>query len=257
MQPVFLNVETPLFYPSKEGQDGVIGREDDGLRLLGCKGHCVHWLLSERPNYQWGLLCQLAEADAKGNQVNQGNQTAWKTDEGALSWCSVSPGQCSCMHTSLWLQWLLCVTVAFNWLITLHILLKLATSDCFLFPPNMKKTTTLGWQPPGIQLLQYRWKNAVCGPQGRLCWKINHILGKFDHCIIVSLWKLSGFLMLFRILSEPYFKYSHTKWGGGEKNKVDQKKILGGAPVAPPLSPPLVWPHFDPSCIARIEVWWI
>ena len=29
----------------------------------------------------------------------------------------------------------------------------------------------------------------VCGLQRRLlCWKINHILVKFDHCIIVSLW---------------------------------------------------------------------
>ena len=27
------------------------------------------------------------------------------------------------MHTSLWFQWLLCVTVALNWLITLYILL--------------------------------------------------------------------------------------------------------------------------------------
>ena len=27
------------------------------------------------------------------------------------------------LHTILWLQWLMCVTVALNWLITLHILL--------------------------------------------------------------------------------------------------------------------------------------
>ena len=28
----------------------------------------------------------------------------------------------------------------------------------------------------------------VCEPHGRLSWKRNHILVKFDHCIIVSLW---------------------------------------------------------------------
>lgn len=27
-----------MFSPSKEGQGGVIGRESDDLRLLGCKG---------------------------------------------------------------------------------------------------------------------------------------------------------------------------------------------------------------------------
>ena len=33
---------------------------------LECKVHCVHWLTSERPNYQWGILCQHVEAAAKG-----------------------------------------------------------------------------------------------------------------------------------------------------------------------------------------------
>ena len=64
-------VETPLFSPSKEGQGGVIGREGDDLRLRGCKGHCVCCLLSERPNYQWGIICQLAEEAARqSSQIN-------------------------------------------------------------------------------------------------------------------------------------------------------------------------------------------
>ena len=71
------------------------------------KEHCVYWLPSERPNYQWGVLCQLAEAAAKGNQV----KTAWKTDEGSR----FSPGQCSCTQDCscngwcallwLWIGW--------------------------------------------------------------------------------------------------------------------------------------------------------
>ena len=38
------------------------------------------------------------------------------------------------LHTSLWLQWLLCMTVALNWLITLHILLIWHHLTYFLFP---------------------------------------------------------------------------------------------------------------------------
>lgn len=54
-----LNVNHIANSPSKEGQGGVIAREGDGLNLLGCKGHCDHGLLSERPNYQQKVLCQL------------------------------------------------------------------------------------------------------------------------------------------------------------------------------------------------------
>ena len=86
-QTTIHGVETNLFSPSKEGQGIVIGRIGDGLCVLGCKGHCVHWLPSGRPNY-WGMLCQLADdAAAKGNQV----KTAWKTDVGSPDW----PGKCS------------------------------------------------------------------------------------------------------------------------------------------------------------------
>lgn len=81
-------VETPVLSPSKEGQGGVIGREGDGLNLLGCKGHCVPGLPSGRPNYQRRVLCQPAEAVAKGNQA----KTAWETDGGG----PVLPGQSSC-----------------------------------------------------------------------------------------------------------------------------------------------------------------
>ena len=35
----------------------------------------------------------------------------------------------------------------------------------------------------------------VCGPQGRLCWKINNLV-KIDHCIIVSLWTFQPTLVL-------------------------------------------------------------
>ena len=111
---------------------------------------------------------------------------AWKTDKGN----HVSQGQ-MLLHTSLQLQWLLCMTVASNRLITLHIPPDLAPSDYFLFP-NMKKNMAvellsdwwwghicswgLFWGS-GWELLYHRNPSAatsmeeVCGPQGRRCKK--------------------------------------------------------------------------------------
>lgn len=66
--------------PSEEDLGGVFDREGNGLRLLGCKRHCDHWLPSERPNYQWRILSQCAEAAVTGNQ----DKTALKTDKGVL-----------------------------------------------------------------------------------------------------------------------------------------------------------------------------
>ena len=110
------------------------------------------------------------------------------------------------LYTSPWLQWLLCVTMDLNWLITLHILL--IWQHLFSVPQHEK---TLGWEAvsdqwqgnicsgdllggSGWELLYHGNPSAatpmeeLCGPQGSLCWKNYPHLVKFDHCIIVSLW---------------------------------------------------------------------
>ena len=89
------------------------------------------------------------------------------------------------MHTSLWLQWLLCVIVALNWLITLHMYSPdLAPSDYFLFPnmikhlagkqhrtddeviPEVEKDffedQDESFCTMGIQVLQHRWRWMKC-----------------------------------------------------------------------------------------------
>ena len=86
------------------------------------------------------------------------------------------------LHTSPWLQWLLWVTVALNWLITLHILLTWhhLTTCIFCSPtwenmgssfePMMRSYLQLqtcfedqdkSFYPTGIQALQHRWKKCV------------------------------------------------------------------------------------------------
>ena len=60
-------------------------------------------------------------------------------------------------------------------------------------------------------------------------------------------WKLSVFFLWWSlVLSEPYFKHSHTKW---DKNTHSRSFFFGGgggggAPVAPPLNPPLIFVNY-------------
>ena len=113
----------------------------------------------------------------------------------------MSPRQCSCTQ-DFGLQWLLCVTVALNWLMHPQYSPDFNTpSDYFLFP-NMKKNTwleaVLDWwwghidswglfqgyrrrasYTTGIQALQNRWKKCV-DRRGDECWKINHIYGQIQ-----------------------------------------------------------------------------
>ena len=101
------------------------------------------------------------------------------------------------LHTGLWLQRLLCVTVALNWLITLHILL-IWHHLTIKSSPTWKKNTSLRSSigPMMKSYLQLRTfsrirmrtsipreskrcnttpTDEVCGSQERPCWKINHI----------------------------------------------------------------------------------
>ena len=151
----------------------------------------VHCLPSERPNYQWGILCQLADAAAKGNQV----KTAWKTDEGG----PVSPGQCSChahkcvvtmavVWLWLWTGWSPSIFSWFGpvWLFSVpqHVNKQknlagkqYRTDDEFIsaieefFEDQDESfcTTVYHGNPSAVTPME-----EVCGPQGRLCWKTNH-----------------------------------------------------------------------------------
>ena len=110
------------------------------------------------------------------------------------------------LGTSLWLQSLLCVTVVLNWMITLHILLIWHHLTIFCSQHDKHfgwEAVSDGWcdhnswgllRWSGWEVLYHGNPSAattmegVCGPQGRLCWKINPILDKFDHCMTVCLW---------------------------------------------------------------------
>ena len=104
-------------------------------------------------------------------------KTAWKN-----WWRESCFTRTMLLHTSLQLHWLLWVTVALNWLITLHILLIVAPFDYLLFP-NIKKLLAgkqyrtndevisavedffkdqdESFYAIGIQALQRRWKKCV------------------------------------------------------------------------------------------------
>ena len=98
------------------------------------------------------------------------------------------------LHTSLWLQWLLCVTVSFNWLITFHILLIWHHLNIFC-SPTWQNPTWLGssiwpiiicsWgliRGSGWEFLCQR-ESKRCNTDGRSVWiagetimlKINNI----------------------------------------------------------------------------------
>ena len=86
------------------------------------------------------------------------------------------------LHASLWLQWLLCVTEALNWLITLHILLILHHLTIICSPTWKKHLAGKQYQTndevisaiedffedqaesfytTGMQALQHGWKKCV------------------------------------------------------------------------------------------------
>ena len=92
------------------------------------------------------------------------------------------------LHTSLWLQWLLCVTVALNWLISLHILLTWhhliisvthnetnkhlagkqyrtdrTDDDAISAVEDFFEDQDESFYTTGIQVLQHRWKKCVDG----------------------------------------------------------------------------------------------
>ena len=108
------------------------------------------------------------------------------------------------LHTSLWLQWLLCVTVALNWLITLHILLIWHHLTIF-WSPTCKHTWLGSIRPMMRSYLQLRTFSRIrmrafiprvskhCNSNEKQCvgrrgdyvlFKKNIHLVKLDHCII-------------------------------------------------------------------------
>ena len=118
---------------------------------------------------------------------------AWKTDEGS----PVQPGQCFCTQVCGCNGCCACMTVALTWLITLHILLIWQHLTMFCSPTWKKKhlagkqyhtndevisavedfflrirmRASIPWESKQLQ----HQMEEVCGLQGRLFWKINHI----------------------------------------------------------------------------------
>ena len=104
------------------------------------------------------------------------SEIAWKTDNGERESYFT---RTMFLPTSLWLQWLLCMTVALNWLITLHIHLIWHHLTIFCSPtwkntwlgssigPMMKsyslplRTFFFCFYTTGIQALQHWWKKCL------------------------------------------------------------------------------------------------
>ena len=132
------------------------------------------------------------------------------------------------LHTCLWLQWLLSVlSVALNWLITLHVLLIWHHLTNF-YSARWKTKHLAGkhrtkwghicsWGLFRESIWEFLYHGnpsaatpmeKVFGPQpqGRLCWKINTIWDKFDHCIIVIAYELFRLVKMISD-SEPPLNY--------------------------------------------------
>ena len=127
----------PSSSPPKKAKVVSSDREGDGLRLLGCKGHCVNLLHSVRPNYHWGNTMRTCWGSCERQLIQNGLEN-WRRES-----CFT---RAMLLHTSLWLQ---CVTVFFNWLITFHILLIWHHLNIFCSPT---------WQNPHLIGKQY-WTN--------------------------------------------------------------------------------------------------
>ena len=118
-----------------------------------------------------------------------------------------TPRQCSRTQVYMWLQWLLCMTVALNWLTTIHILLiwHHQTISC---SPTWKKhlagkryRTDDEVLSAGEDFFEDQMRASLsreskcCNTDGRSVWTAGETmlknkphLVKSDHCIIVSLW---------------------------------------------------------------------
>ena len=121
------------------------------------------------------------------------------------------------LHTNLWLQWLVCVAVVLNWLITLHILLIWHHPTIFCSPTWKKHLAGKQYGTDDevmcavedfFSRIRMRASNPyhrnpsaatpmkeMCGLQPRLMLKSKPHLVKFDHCIIVSLWTFQPTLL--------------------------------------------------------------
>ena len=167
----------------RPGRQGIVkGREGDGLRLLGCKGHCVIDYLQKDQNINGE------------NNANYGNKkTAWKLTKGFLFHQDNAPAHKSVVAMAVVRDcgFKLVDHPPYSRDLT-------APSDYFLFPNIYSRIRIRASIPrnPSAPM------EKVCGPQGRLCWKINYIiLVKFNHCIIVSLWTIQPTLVRVTIMN--------------------------------------------------------
>ena len=110
------------------------------------------------------------------------------------------------LHTSLWLKWLLCVTVALNWLITFHILLIWHHLTIFCSPTtNMKQIIVLMKQDclchfsgPFTKCLWYYFPSPELHIQCGFIWKETKLLvsDKVDTYRLSLLWHYSFLVSL-------------------------------------------------------------
>ena len=103
------------------------------------------------------------------------------------------------LDTSLWLQWLLCMTVVLNWFITVHIILiwhhltkevlQLPPwSNYFLFPTMKKKTWLRSWED--------RWWGHICswGLLWGSGWELLYMYWSWEskHCTAIPMEEVWG-----------------------------------------------------------------
>ena len=130
-------VETSLFPPPKKAKVVPSAGKVMASVLWDAKGtQFIEYL--QKAKLSMGNTNTMATcwAAAKGNQVKTGVRKESCFTRTML------------LHTSLWLQLLMCVTVALNWLITHHILLIWHHQTIFCSPTCKK--TPLGWEAVSI-----------------------------------------------------------------------------------------------------------
>ena len=102
------------------------------------------------------------------------------------------------LHTSLWLQWLLCVTVALNWLIILHFLLIWHHMTNFSSPTWKKLSWWTGLpssvfqavvqSPESLIQCGFIWKETMQSVSGNVEFNACQVSLLWHYSFLVSLW---------------------------------------------------------------------
>ena len=229
----------------------------------------MHWRPSERPNYQWGILCQLAEAAVKGNEVKQPGKLTKEVlfHQGQCSCTQVCGCNGCCAWLWLWTGW----SPSILWF-----------GPIWLFSvPQHEKKKTLGWEAvsdrwwghicrwilfwgSGWELLYHgnpstaTLMEEVCGPQRRLdqirplhhsqplnfsahnrIWPIVTHYGALlvnDKMLQITIRLHFGFLNARRVLSIDLLVVYLLGGGGGERMLCSTNGAIPPPPPPPPMN---------------------